>query len=117
MADREDVCDLQDRIDLADELHADGQGALGDGATELVSSCEYLVWVGEGWKAHLEVIRYIVVFAARLLRRLGGGLIRRRGLGVAGLVEGVPLGGGLVSCVGSHAARMEVARRVLERIG
>lgn len=30
--------DLQDGVDLADELHPDGQGSLGDRATELCKS-------------------------------------------------------------------------------
>lgn len=46
---------LQDRIDLPDELHADGQGALRDGAAELITltvSILYSLWknVGESGK-------------------------------------------------------------------
>jgi hypothetical protein len=56
---------LQDRVDFPDKLHPDVDRAFGYSATEL---CGLLVFVVcfSGIVAYLEVIRYVIAFAARL---------------------------------------------------
>ena len=112
--------DLQDRVDLANELHANGKSCLCDRTTKLRESSVYdpgFILAPQGHISHLKVIRNIVVFASGCSEErgvAGFSLVGRRRLRVVALFIRIALRRWLIFRICCHR-RFESIFQLMEK--